>query len=332
MKILIQFLRDQLGYLCTYCLCSGLIISYYVLTVDRAEVVFPACLSAFLLFAFLLIRSVFYVSHREKLMRLSENPEKMLSSIKEYEAAYHTIEKVHRKYQLALSEHDKKDTEEKRLISAFVHNLKTPVTVSSLILQRMEEKKMSEQEILTSVQNLTIQNIRMNQTLTMLLDLQRLTEFANDYQPQELSLSEELHSVINENKALFIHSKVYPKLTDTDAVILTDKKWNTILLNQLISNAVKYSKGTEPKSLYFSAEKDGDSCKLYLQDEGIGIPEYDLPKVFDAFFTGEHGREGFSSSGIGLYLCKKICDKCGMTITVENHNGCLVTIKYLSKL
>lgn len=332
MKKLIAFFHDQLLFLLVYGLSTTLIILYYVLTVKNAELLYPCVLAAFFLILYLVIRYIFYMQHISNVERMKRNAEKLHSPFREYESTYMVFAELHQRYQDEVSLLKKQSIEEKRLISAFIHNLKTPVTVSDLILQQAKEKsKFTVEEVQSILENLQAENLRLNKSLSILLDLQRLSETANDYQPQAVSLSQELTKIINENKSLFIQSRVFPKLSESDAIVYTDAKWNTVLINQIISNAVKYSSSEQPKNLFFTITQEGDQCRLQIQDEGIGIPEYDLPKVFDAFFTGDNGRKGYSASGIGLYLCKQICDHLGLSISIENHNGCLVTVTYLSK-
>ncbi len=90
------------------------------------------------------------------------------------------------------------------------------------------------------------------------------------------------------------------------------------ILNQIISNAVKYR--TEQPVLHFSTIKTNDRIILFINDNGIGIPKSDLPRIFEKGFTGRNGRTGKNSTGIGLYLCKRLCDKLGIGFTVYSEN------------
>ena len=110
-----------------------------------------------------------------------------------------------------------------------------------------------------------------------------------------------------------------------------------LVITQLISNGVKYSalKGEgEEKYLYFAIRKEDERIVLSIWDEGVGIPEYDMPRIYEAFFTGENGRRTDKSSGIGLYFCKQVCDMLGheLKITSKLGEGTTVTLSYLSKL
>lgn len=329
MKKLTDFMTDQLLFLVIYVLNCVVLISFYQMTVGGAEIIYPIMISVFFLAIYLGVRYCMNLFHLHNLDRLGKNAVTISSNVHEYNAAYDTLLAVHARYEQKIAELKHQSTEDKRLISAFIHNLKTPVTVSSIILQRVENGEITGEE---AIQGLEEETQRMMSKLNSLLDLQRLTEFKNDYEPKAVNLKEEVTDIINENKSLFIHNRVYPKVEIADQCILTDLKWNRVLVNQIISNAVKYSASDETKYLFFSASQTGEYTNLIIQDQGIGIPVYDLPKIFDAFFTGENGREGYNSSGIGLYLCKQICDSLGHKIQIENDHGCKVTISYLTKL
>ena len=106
------------------------------------------------------------------------------------------------------------------------------------------------------------------------------------------------------------------EVEDAGICAYTDDKWLRFLLDQLISNAVKY-RGSEPKLRFVAGERQG-RVFLAVEDNGIGNPESDLPRIFDKGFTGTNGRLQKSSTGIGLYLCRKLCDKLGIGLTGES--------------
>lgn len=325
------FILDQLLFTVIYVLAFAMIISFYQMSTQEIEYVYPALIAAFFYLIYLFIQSVRYLVHIRHLERLKHNAVTVHSSVREHRLAYDAIYQIYHRFQDQLAGMRLNQMENKRLISAFVHNMKTPVTVSSLLIQRAHNQEITQEEALTGVNK---ELHRVSENLNQLLELQRVTELERDYEPKSVNLAEEVRRVINQNKQLFINSHVYPKveMEDETLSVLTDPKWNSVVLQQLISNAVKYSRCQENRSIFFSAKQEKDHTYLMIQDQGIGIPEYDLPKVFDAYFTGTNGREGYNSSGIGLYLCKQICDRLGQEIHIENHDGCKVTITYLSKL
>ena len=164
----------------------------------------------------------------------------------------------------------------------------------------------------------------------------RFENIAMDFEPRAVALAASVKTVINEKKSQFIYNHVYPVVNaDLEYSVITDKKWNQFLLDQLMSNAIKYSDtSASNKKLVITIFQENEYICLSIKDEGVGIPVYDLPRVFEPFFTGENGRKFRNSTGIGLYICKKIADRLGhrLEMSSEVGKGTEVTIKYLAKL
>lgn len=108
------------------------------------------------------------------------------------------------------------------------------------------------------------------------------------------------------------------QIDDIETKVYTDEKWVRFILNQIIGNAIKYH--AEQPILHFGATKTDDKIVLSISDNGIGIPKSDLPCIFEKGFTGQNGRTGKNSTGIGLYLCKRLCDKLGIGLTAYSEN------------
>jgi signal transduction histidine kinase len=123
--------------------------------------------------------------------------------------------------------------------------------------------------------------------------------------------------VLKSNARLLIDHRIRVRTEGLDHTVLADAKWVAFILRQLIDNSVKY--GTS--SLWFSAEELRDGIALLVRDDGIGIEERDLDRVFDKGFTGENGRRFGRATGLGLYLCRKLCDKLGLDISVQSVVG-----------
>lgn len=314
-----------------YFLAMACVIGFYCLIGDTEEVVYPILVAILFYVIYMVVDSIIFLHHILNVERLGENQIPVESGRADNQEIYNAMLKIHSKYNSEITRILSYSREDKRFISGCVHNLKTPVTVSSLLLQRAKKGEISCEE---AVDNLEIEIVRINEGLNMLLDIQRISEFEKDYELHELNLTQEVREIINANKSLFINSRIYPKVEGEEALVLSDKKWNSVLISQLISNAVKYSKDGTEKHIHFVIEKSDNKVMLSVIDEGIGISEYDIPRAFDAFFTGENGRKGYNSSGIGLYLCKKICDRLNMSIEIGNAplGGCKVTVSYLTKM
>ncbi len=336
-KLLKCFLKDQITNSIAYfsgCFLIGLF--YYIDFGKKIEIIYPLSIILFVYIVWMLVRLVEYY-------RLYKGLEYMIK-YQDYQGNFslsinkrvsEAFSKLHGDYLSKLSSAENERKKERRFLSLWIHNMKTPITVTDILLQRMEQKEIEPQ---TGLQALKEENKKLLTNLDAVLNMIRLEDFAKDYIPEKINLLEELKHIINKNKSLFIYNRVFPKIITelTEADILSDKKWNDLMINQIISNGVKYSKSEEgtSKNIYFIIEKMDKQIILTIKDEGIGIPEHDLGKVCEPFFTGDNGRMGFQSSGIGLYFCKEVCKLLGHTlkITSEVGKGTSVTISYLAKL
>ena len=133
-----------------------------------------------------------------------------------------------------------------------------------------------------------------------------------------MNLKEIVNNAILKNKSTLLNSKVILELNDLEKEVYTDSKWATFILNQIIQNSIKYARDDNKKIELFAREKN-EKVILYIKDNGIGIKKGEITRVFDKGFTGENGRLiGKKSTGIGLYLCKKLCDKLGLGIELNS--------------
>jgi signal transduction histidine kinase len=154
--------------------------------------------------------------------------------------------------------------------------------------------------------------------------------FERDFHVETIQLKELVRKLTSSQKRLFIRNRVYPELTiDPSLKVVSDEKWLSFVISQLITNSVRYTveKG---KKIVFRGSQLENKTVLEVIDQGIGIPKSDLPRVFDPYFTGENGREFQESTGMGLYLVKQICDKLGHRVEIESdvNSGTLVRIVF----
>ena len=141
-----------------------------------------------------------------------------------------------------------------------------------------------------------------------------------DYIIRRCNLKELVGASVRANKKYLIRSHFSINIRNCDIQVLTDPKWASFILNQIISNSIKYS--SSKPSLTFSASKGQEGLSLSVSDNGIGISADELGRIFEKGFTGSGGRnEGSRSTGIGLYLCRKLCGKLGMGIRASSEPG-----------
>lgn len=203
-------------------------------------------------------------------------------------------------------ENQLKDMEE--YISRWVHEIKLPLSAMKIILDRDSD------DMISSIEN---ELEKMNFLVNSVMYGSRATASAEDIFIKEENLKDIVRTAVKSNSFFLIKNNISPKLGDLDFKVYSDKKWVTYVLGQLINNSIKYSK--ENGVIEFSAEDKGEFIELKIRDNGIGINEEDLERVFNKGFTGSNGRNSvYKSTGMGLYFSKKIIDKLNHSIKVES--------------
>ncbi|MFC0277604.1 two-component system sensor histidine kinase SapS [Enterococcus devriesei] len=209
--------------------------------------------------------------------------------------------------QLLDSQKDQKD-----YMDSWIHEIKVPLAAVDLILNSIEFDIPDDKFVL--LQN-EIQQI--DEYVEQILYYSRSDEFVNDYLIQEYSLKKIIQPIIRSQANYFIQKNLQLTLSEEDAKVLTDAKWIEFIFRQLLSNAIKYTPNHGEISITIAVRRGG--VALSLQDNGIGIPPEDLGRIFDKGFTGENGRKAQQhSTGLGLYLAKRLAEKLGVGLTAES--------------
>ena len=201
----------------------------------------------------------------------------------------------------------------KEYIELWIHEVKIPIAASKLIIENNKnEITKSIDEELDKVENYTEQA----------LFYARSNAVEKDYIINKTNLKEIVNGSILKNKTTLLNEKVSIEFANLkDEEVYTDSKWATFIINQILQNAIKYSK-SDDKKIEISSKEKNDKVILYIKDNGIGIKKGEITRVFERGFTGENGRIiGQKSTGIGLYLCKKLCDKLGLGIELNSEKG-----------
>ena len=188
----------------------------------------------------------------------------------------------------------------------WAHQIKTPIASMRLNLQSTDS---------TESRKLQADLFRIEQYVEMFLAFLRLDSESSDYVFKEQPLDPIIRQAVKKFSAEFIGRKIsleYEKVIET---IVTDEKWLSFVLEQIISNSLKYTREGSVK-IYMREQKT-----LCIEDTGIGIASEDLPRIFEKGYTGYNGRTDKKASGIGLYLCKRVCDNLGMRITAKSRMG-----------
>lgn len=146
----------------------------------------------------------------------------------------------------------------------------------------------------------------------------RLEDMSSDYVFEDCQVEKIVRKAVKKFTAQFIGKKISIELNNLDTNVKTDEKWLGFIIEQLISNAVKYTRNGGKISIYMKETFNSADRILVIEDNGIGITKEDIPRIFERGYTGYNGRMSKKSSGIGLYLCRKAADKLGISIAIES--------------
>lgn len=216
---------------------------------------------------------------------------------------------------LALLEMDKKNRaiEEREKLNdlmdyytLWAHQIKTPIAASSLLVGEIEDKKVKNQ--------LEQELFKIESYVNIVLQYLRLESFHEDLVLKKENVEDLVKEIVKKYAIFFIQKGLSLNLHDLDRTIITDRKWFVVILEQVLSNSLKYTSqgGIE---IYFQEDT------LYIKDSGLGIQDADLLRVFERGFSGYNGRLTQQSSGLGLYLSKKIADELGHQISIASQVG-----------
>lgn len=204
--------------------------------------------------------------------------------------------------------------------NSWVHEIKTPIAVSRLVIENSEGK--SKEEILNSLEE---ELDKIESKVEQALYYSRVDDFSKDYLISEVNLEKIIKELVKKHAKTFINKKIKINIKDTDIEVLSDKKWLYFIIDQILCNSLKYT--NELGVINISTEINEKGKIIIIEDNGIGIKKEDLSRVFEKGFTGHTGREIQSSTGIGLYLAKRLSGKLGHGITVESIYGEYTKVK-----
>ena len=196
-------------------------------------------------------------------------------------------------------------------IELWVHEIKTPIATCKLLIENNESPL---------TESIGEEVCKLENYIDQALFYTRSNTLEKDYIIKEMSLSSCVNKVLNNNADSLIKKRVKISLGDLEKQVYSDSKWIEFILGQIISNSIKYM-NKEHKELKIYCNENSKYVILNIEDNGAGISEKDISRVFDKGFTGENGRKFGKSTGIGLYLCKKLCKKLGLDIKLISEEG-----------
>ena len=203
-----------------------------------------------------------------------------------------------------------KQEDYKEYIELWIHEIKIPIAASKMIVENNKnEVTKSIDEELNKVENYIEQALYYARSNTV----------EKDYYVKKVNLKDIVNESIKKNKNILIHERISINVHDLDLEVNTDNKWIVFILNQIIQNSIKYKKQDRNLEIEIYSKQGKENVILYIKDNGIGIKKGEITRVFEKGFTGTNGRLiGKKSTGIGLYLCKNLCNKLGIAIELNS--------------
>ncbi len=222
----------------------------------------------------------------------------------------------------AVSDAQASQREYREYIESWVHEIKSPITAAKLICRTVDEPMRRK---------LSCELSQIDAHVERALFYARAESPEQDFLIRKINLSAIVSQAIQNHQSLLIQSNIQIQTQGLDQIIYTDDKWSCFILGQLLQNAVRYR--SEQPIITLSAKPLGQQIQLSVQDNGIGIPAHELSRVFDRGFTGSNGRKKGGSTGMGLYLCRKLTNflEINLSITSKEHQGTTITLTFPAK-
>lgn len=307
-----SFLARRWAGLLLFLACAGifaLVFSLYDLELEA--VLYAGGLCLLLLLAVLAADFCRSLARRRRYEEIFRNlpllPEELPAARTVEEADLQAILKeLGRRMEAALTEWENWRQESMDYYTTWVHQIKTPISVMRMTLEGEDTEEHRE---------LSAELFRIEQYVEMVLSYLRLDSDSSDYVFQEYDLDSIIRQAVHKYAPLFVRKKLRLSYEPVNVKVLTDEKWLLFILEQILSNSIKY---TQEGSVSITLAPDK---VLNISDTGIGIAPEDLPRIFEKGFTGYNGRSDKKSTGLGLYLCKKAAGRLSHKISVQSKPG-----------
>lgn len=315
MKLLISYFRNRLYYIVIILVFIGtFIIPFLLYHLPISLFLYALTLASGVTFL-LFVRDylVFAAKHRKLIQMLDQEVFQMADvprSDNQIEEDYtELLCRLYRNQTKLLSEADRRNTEVMEYYTMWAHQIKVPIAAMRLLLQA--DTGFSKKEELRK------ELFKTEQYVEMALQFVRMDCMTQDLILKEYVLYDMVKQAVRKYSLLFIYNKLNLNLEEFDCTVITDEKWFVFVLEQILSNAIKYTPSGSV-SIYLDPH---EPKTLVIEDSGIGIEKEDISRVFDKGFTGYNGRMNKKSTGIGLYLSKQILTKIGHRIKISSEVG-----------
>ena len=309
-NILHSYIKQRSSAIIMYTIsCAVFAAVFYLYNLPLAAVAYPAMICAVLWIIYAIVRCI-HVAKKHRILSslteaLTEDMFPAPSSVddSDYQRIIMLLQDARKMQDNAASQ---KYNDMIDYYTLWAHQIKTPIAAMRLTLQNEDS---------TLSRRLKSDLSRVERYVEMVLAYLRLDGSSSDYVLREYELDNIIRGAVKKFSGEFIDRHLSLDLKPTGMRVLTDEKWLSFVLEQLLSNALKYT--PEGKISVYSAE----SSVLCISDTGIGIAAEDLPRIFEHGFTGYNGREDKHASGLGLYLCRRILNKLGHSISAKSEPG-----------
>ena len=284
MKLFLDYMKNQSVILFGYLLVCIVFITISVLATLEIEYVFLGIeILGFILLIYLIVHWFQY----QKLSDVKDDNERLLNENKNLKS-----EMLNQKDDL------------NAYFLMWLHQIKTPMTVSKLLLEKPDD---------TTNTKLKMQLMYIEQYINMAMNYLKMIDHSTDMDITEVNLDDIIKNLLKKYSLLFIHNHISLEYQSNLTYVISDSQWLTILIEQILSNALKYTENGKITIQYLE-----DKHALEIRDTGIGIRSEDIPKIFDRGYSGFNGRMNEKSSGLGLYLARKISERLNIQIEVES--------------
>ena len=312
-----EYIKDKINYILALAIYI-IIISTYLraisLTYSTIFIVIFITLTFFVL-AFLIsyYKTSIYLKNIETIM--DKLPEKYLITElwqkprgAEKLAYYKILKRANKSMLENVTDIKEKQKDYKEYIESWVHEIKIPITSAKLLCE-------NNKTVITNKIDEDIEEV--NNYVEQALFYARMDQVSNDFMIREISLNEVIKNVLARNKKIMIQNNMKVELKDVNIKCYTDEKWLEFILNQIITNSIKY-RNDNNAVVKITGIQNKENIILKIKDNGIGIKKSEIDRIFDKGFTGTNGRNETKSTGIGLYLCKRLCEGIGMEIDANS--------------
>lgn len=303
----------------------------YLIGARKQDLVYAAVLDAMIIIITVLAGFLGYSSKVKALSNALERPVEEQAQLPEaaddVEMLYHRLLE---NQSIARSESESsaaiRQSQMRDYYSMWVHQIKTPISAMKLLLEAEREElgqlicddEQSQCLLSDNMNSFEDELFRIEEYVSMALQYQRVSSTENDFVLEKVSVDGVIRDTIKKYAKIMIRRHIGMNYSGTVQEVYTDGKWLAFILEQLLSNAIKY---TPQGFVKIETDKKANRFFITIKDTGIGIKAEDLPRVFEKGYTGYNGHADKKATGIGLYLCRQMADKLGHTIRMESEIG-----------